>query len=156
MDWRDRLIIWSAPILAFLRMGPPAPKRWLRQPKEDNCAHTVIAMLTGRSLADVIRTAGRDGPLSVSESLAVLSSFGLRCRPLSSAFAADFWPMFQRRAGGRRLRGLAFRLSAPGERHGHAYLLFGSRYYDPATGTFARLDAASIRRFDWIALLPPF
>lgn len=111
-------------------------------------------MITGAPVSKVCEMVRTEGPLSVSETLAVLSRLGCACRPVSSAMVADFWPLYQRRAGGRRLRGVAFRVARPGEPYGHAYLLFGKKIYDPLNGEFRALDASVLRGLDWIALLP--
>lgn len=155
-DSGSRLRQWKERALAFLRLAPPPPHAWLHQSRDDNCAQTVISMITGVPVARVAQYAGRSGALSVSEALAVLARLGIRARPVSASIVSEFWPTFRDRAGGRRLRGIAFRTTPfPGERYGHAYLLFGDRIYDPRTGDLGKLDASTFKSLDWVALLPP-
>src|SRR5690606_23239607 len=97
-------------------VGPVPPRRWLKQARPDNCSQTVIAMLTGRSVSAISRSAGHTGALGVSQALRLLSALGLPlARPIAGRHAAEFWPVYRQRSGGRRLRGLAFRVSRPGE-----------------------------------------
>jgi len=143
----------AAPILAGFRVGPKPPRQWLRQTLPDNCSQTVLSMLTGKDLAEITRLAGRPGALGISHACRVLEASGVHCgRPLAAQHAAEFWPVYWRRAGGRRLRGLGFRVARQGEDHGHAWLLFGNRLYDPADGEFRTLDPDAIRQLDWVVL----
>lgn len=150
--WLLRLI---APSLYRFRLSPEPPYAWLRQSAPDNCGQTVVSMLTGRTVAEVTRAAGEGGAIGVSQVLRLLEGFGVPAgRPVAGAHAAEFWPVYRQRAGGRRLRGLGFRVSRPGEEYGHVSLLWGREVYDPADGLFRRSDAAAVAAFDWVVLLP--
>jgi hypothetical protein len=141
-------------VMGACGLGPPPPRRWLVQQRPENCAQTVVAMLAGREPEEIERMVGHTGALTVADTLSVLSRLGYGCRPISASLVLQFWPSLLERAGGRKLRGLGFRRPTRGEKYGHAYLLFGRRLYDPADGSFVRLDAAAVKSLDWLALLP--
>lgn len=144
----------GARILALLGLGPKPPEQWLIQSRRDNCAQTVIAMVTGLPVSRVSKQAGTKGALSVSETLNLLAQFGVTCRPVAANVVADFWPIFKRREGGRRIRALAFRGPSASEEYGHVSYIFGNRIYDTANGTFRAYDEKDLRAMDWIAFLP--
>jgi hypothetical protein len=125
-----------------------------RQSRERNCVQTVVAIALGRDVSEVEDRAGTQGDLTVSQTLELLDSYGVSCKPISARLVADFWPSFYARSGGGSLRGLAFRLPAPDEEVGHAYYVHGKRIYDPATGKETSVDPAALRTLDWLAILP--
>lgn len=141
-------------LLALLRLGPKPPDRWLVQSRRDNCAQTVVAMVTGLPVAQVSKYAGTKGALSVSDTLNLLAQLGVACRPVAAHVVADFWPVFRRREGGRRLRALAFRGPGAGEEYGHVSYILGNRIYDTASGSFTSYSEEELRSMDWIAFMP--
>lgn len=128
--------------------------QWLRQTREHNCVQTVLAMALGLPIELVEDAAGTTGSMTVGETLHLLAELGVFCRPVSADLVSQFWSTFYRRSGGRRLRGLGFRLPEREGETGHAYLLVGAQMYDPASGQRTRVDAATLRTLDWLAILP--
>lgn len=128
--------------------------RWIRQSRPENCVQTVLAMALGVPTEWIEEIAGTAGALTIRETMDLLNRFGIESRPMSADLVADFWPSFYRLNGGRKLRGLGFRLPRDGERVGHAYFLIGRRMYDPASGRLQRLDEETLRRLDLLAIFP--
>jgi hypothetical protein len=142
-------------VLSSIAAQFPTRIRYLRQTKADNCAQTVVAMVLGVPVDAVEREAGTDGAMTVNEVLGILARLGFFTRPISAKLAGGIWPAFYARSGGRKLRGLGFRMPRGGEVSGHAYFLAGGRMYDPATGERRGLDADVVRNeLDWLVLFP--
>ena len=129
--------------------------RWQRQSRPQNCVQTVVAMALGVPTEAIERVAGTDGAMTVRQTIDLLSEFGIECRPVSAEFAAEFWEAFYRLSGGRRMRGLAFRLPRDRETVGHAYFVLGRKMYDPASGRITRLGKRRLRAIDYLAIFPP-
>lgn len=128
--------------------------RWQRQSRPHNCVQTVVAMALGVPTEAIEHMAGTDGAMTVRETIDLLAEFGIGCRPVSAEFAAEFWDVFYRMSGGRRMRGLAFRLPRDRETVGHAYFVLGRKMYDPASGRIMRLDKRQLRTIDYLAIFP--
>ena len=149
--------MFLAPFLERLPLTTGARKiRWLRQERPRNCVQTVVAMAVGASVADVEAVARTEDTLDIPATMTLLAHYGVFCRPISAQLVADFWPMYYRQGGGRRLRGLGFASPNPahGREVGHAYFLYGPRLYDPATGITEALDEPHLRQLDWLVLFP--
>lgn len=142
-------------LLDIVRFGPSGRIRWLRQSREDNCVQTVLAIVLGLSCEVVEAEVGTTGALTIHDTLDLLSDLGVPCRPIAAELAADFWPVFYRRAGKRKLRGIGIQLPRRGEPIGHAYVLSGKTMYDPATGRKYPMEPDVIReRLNWLAIFP--
>lgn len=135
----------------------PSDVTYLRQEKPENCVQTVVAMALNVPVELIEEEAGTTGRLTVGETFSLLGRIGVSVRSLSADLAADFWPNFYRRYGGRDLRGMGFELpQGEGEKDvGHAYFLTGNQMYDPATGKKEKLEPEAIEKLDWLALFPP-
>lgn len=135
----------------------PTDVTYLRQDRPENCVQTVVAMALNVPVELIEEEAGTNGRMTVGETFSLLGRIGVSVRSLSAELAADFWPNFYKRYGGRDLRGMGFELPR-GEKDkdvGHAYFLTGTYMYDPATGQKEKLEGEALRQLDWLALFPP-
>lgn len=139
-------------LTCWLGLGPGIRRQ--RQSRPHNCVQTVVAMALGVPIEMVEDLAGTKGAMTVRQTIDLLDEFGIGCRPVSAEFVAEFWDAFYRMSGGRKMRGLAFRLPRDQETVGHAYLVLGRKMYDPASGRTMRLDKRRLRSIDYLAVFP--
>lgn len=139
---------------SFLNILSPKIE-WLTQSREENCVQTVIAIALGLSTECVEEEARTNGTMSVHETLELLAQLGVSVRPIAADLASNFWGVFYKRGGGRRMRGLGFQLPRSGEGIGHAFFLTSTVMYDPATGKRQNINPETIKEnLDWLVFLP--
>jgi hypothetical protein len=115
---------------------------------------TVLSMALDVPVERVERETGTEGMLTVAETIVLLSRLGIGAMPLNATSASEFWDLFSRQHGGRKLLGIAFQLPRNGATNGHAWLLAGNRAFDPASGERRRLDRHTLKLFDYVLPLP--
>jgi hypothetical protein len=137
------------PFLSSFAVGPA-------QTRPQNCVQTSIALALGIPVEAVEREAGSTATLRLPDVRWLTDRLGVASPLMAAELVAQYWPLYYRRYGGRRLRGYGIRTPRAGEPIGHAFALFGPRLYDPLTGKGIRLSPRLLREhLDWVGFVDP-